>query len=193
MIDDREPVTVSEEAAALHGDVVGYGRLTADNEIETHNTLQVLRRVIDRVTVDHSGTLASFVGDEFLAVFTDASSAVSAALEIQRGIGVENRALPAGRNMRFRLGIHTGLVSHAGDRWWGDAINIAARLQALAEPGGINISREALDQAGEVPVQIESLGPTRLKNIPEQVTIFRLTADQAEASASSETTRSSTS
>jgi len=181
VIEDREPVTATEEGAALHGDVVGYSRLTADNEIETHNTLQVLRRVIDQVTVDHSGTLASFVGDEFLAVFADASSAVSAALEIQRSIAAENRALLAGRNMRFRLGIHTGLVSHVGDRWWGDAINIAARLQALAEPGGINISREALDQAGEVPVQIESLGPTRLKNIPEQVTIFRLTTDEAEA------------
>ena len=83
--------------------------------------------------------------------------------------------------MRFRLGIHIGLVSHAADRWWGDAINIAARLQALAEPGGVTISREALDKAGEVPVPIESLGPTRLKNIPEPVTIFRLTADSSEA------------
>jgi len=176
----EEYKTVTKLGAALHGDVVGYSRLTADNEIETYNTLQVLRRIIEQVTSAQGGTVASFAGDEFLAVFADASTAVTAALEIQRLIAVENRALPTGRNMRFRLGIHTGLVSTAGDRWWGDAINIAARLQALAEPGGINISLEALDQAGEIPVQIESLGPTRLKNIPERVTIFRLTPDHGE-------------
>ena len=177
----EEYATVTHKAAALHGDVVGYSRLTADNEIETYNTLQVLRRIIEKVAVEHGGTVASFVGDEFLAVFPDASNAVTAALEIQRQVAEENRALPVGRIMRFRLGIHTGLVSSAGDRWWGDAINIAARLQALAEPGGINISLGALDQSGEVPVRIESLGPTRLKNIPEQVTIFRLRPDYDEA------------
>jgi adenylate cyclase len=177
---DESQTPVTEEAAALHGDVVGYSRLTADNEIETFNTLQVLRRTIEHVTDSHGGTVASFVGDAFLAVFPEEASAVSAALEIQARLAQENAGLPEGRRMLFRLGIHSGRVSHLDDRWWGDAINIVARLQALAEPAGVNISREALAAAGELPVRIESLGPTRLKNIPEPVTIFRLVPDTSE-------------
>ncbi len=68
---NEDDKAVTEEGATLHGDVVGYSRLTADNEIETYNTLQVLRRIIEQVTDDHGGTVASFVGDEFLAVFPD--------------------------------------------------------------------------------------------------------------------------
>ncbi len=164
----------TRHAAAIHGDVVGYSALTADNEIETYNTLQVLRRIIEQVLEAHEGILASFVGDEFLAVLRTEDSAVSAAIEIQRKIATENENLPDGRKMRFRLGIHAGDISSTQGRWYGDAINIAARLQALADPGGINISRQALDAVGDMAMQIESLGPTWLKNIPEPVTIFRL-------------------
>ncbi len=175
---DRTPQT--RHAAALHGDVVGYSKLIADNEIETYNTLQVLRRIIEQEVGDRDGTIASFVGDEFLAVLPAERDAVDAAIDIQRAINRENAGLPAGRKMRFRLGINAGDISTDGDRWYGDAINIAARLQALAEPGGINISRETLDAAGEVPVRVVSMGPTRLKNIPEPVTIFRLTDEETD-------------
>lgn len=174
---DQAPDT--KYATALHGDVVGYSKLTADNEIETYNTLQVLRSIIEGEVDARKGIVASFVGDEFLAVLPTEESAVEAALEIQRRIAGENEALPERRKMRFRLGIHAGDVSNAGDRWYGDAINIAARLQALAEPGGINISRKALEGAGDVPTRIESLGPTWLKNIPEQVVVFRLVDEGA--------------
>jgi len=168
------PTPETRRAAALHGDVVGYSKLIADNEIETYNTLNVLRGIIEQEVAGRDGTMASFVGDAFLAILPTERDAVDAALEIQRRIATENAGLPPGRKMRFRLGIHAGDVSTDGTRWYGDAINISARLQALAEPGGINISREALDAAGEVPVRVESMGPTWLKNIPEQVTIFRL-------------------
>jgi adenylate cyclase len=180
MTEPRESTTTTR-AAALHGDVVGYSALTADNEIETYNTLQVLRRIIEEEISAHDGELASFVGDEFLGVLTTEDAAVATAIGIQRRIAVENDGLPDGRKMRFRLGIHAGDISTTGDRWYGDSINIAARLQALAYPGGINISRQAFDSAGDVDVQIESLGPTWLKNIPEPITIFRLIDDNTAA------------
>jgi adenylate cyclase len=182
VVDDQAPDT--KYSTALHGDVVGYSKLTADNEIETYNTLQVLRSIIEAEVDARNGIVASFVGDEFLAVLPTEEGAVAAAIEIQRKIASENDGLPAGRKMRFRLGIHAGDVSNVGDRWYGDAINIAARLQALAEPGGINISRQALEGAGDVPARLESLGPTWLKNIPEQVVIFRLVDEGAPADTS---------
>ncbi|MEN8114999.1 MAG: adenylate/guanylate cyclase domain-containing protein [Actinomycetota bacterium] len=178
MGDQETPDT--RHATALHGDVVGYSRLVADNEIETYNTLQVLRRIIDQEVDARGGTIASFVGDEFLAVLPSEDGAVTAAIEIQRKIANENNGLPDGRKMRFRLGVHAGEITNAGDRWYGDAINIAARLQALAEPGGINISREALDGAGDVPARVVSLGPQRLKNIPERVTVLKLVDESLE-------------
>ncbi|MEN8235811.1 MAG: adenylate/guanylate cyclase domain-containing protein, partial [Actinomycetota bacterium] len=159
-------------------------KLVADNEIETYNTLQVLRRIIDQEVDARGGTMASFVGDEFLAVLPSVDGSVSAAVEIQRKIASENHGLPAGRKMRFRLGIHAGEITNVGDRWYGDAINIAARLQALAEPGGINISRQALDRAGDVSVRVESLGPTRLKNIPDRVTVVKLVDEAVDEEAS---------
>lgn len=178
MTDEQHPG--ARHAATLHGDVVGYSKLIADNEIETYNTLQVLRGIIEDALEAHGGTLASFVGDEFLAILDSEGDSVLAAIEIQRSIAHQNDGLPAGRKMRFRLGIHAGDVSSVDDRWYGDAINIAARLQALAEPGGINVSRQVLDAAGDLPVRIESLGPTRLKNIPEQVTIYRIINQEAD-------------
>lgn len=161
-------------ATALHGDVAGYSKLTADNEIETHNTLQAFRRIIEEAVRANNGDLTSFVGDEFLAVLPTESDALAAAIEIQRRIGSENESLPAGRKMRFRLGVNAGDISMADGRWYGDAINVAARLQALAEPGGINVSRSTLDAAGDLPARVESLGAQRLKNIPEPVVVFRL-------------------
>lgn len=115
----EEANSLTQRATALHGDVVGYSALTADNEIETYNTLQVLRRIIEQAVDAHGGSLASFVGDEFLAVLPSEDSGVSAAIEIQRSIAKENNRLPDGRKMRFRLGIHVGDVYSAGDRWYG--------------------------------------------------------------------------
>lgn len=155
-------------ATVLRGDVAGYSKLTADNEIETHNTLQAFRRIIEEAVRTNNGDLASFVGDEFLAVLPTESDALAAAIEIQRRIASENESLPAGRKMRFRRGVNAGDISVADSRWYGDAINVAARLQALAEPGGINVSRSTLDAAGDIPARVESLGPQRLKNIPER-------------------------
>jgi adenylate cyclase len=156
----------------LHGDVAGYSRLTADNEIETHQTLQTYRRAIEEETGARNGSVEQFVGDEFLAVFPDERSALEAALDIQRHIADGNTRLPAGRQMRFRLGINSGSISLQDGQWYGDTINIAARLQAMGEPGGITISGAVLDAVGDIDVKIESQGRQRLKNIPEPVLAY---------------------
>ena len=165
----------------VHGDVAGYSKLTADNEIETHNTIQAFRRIIEEELDSVDGELVQFVGDEFLATVPVEADAVSAALAIQRRIANENENLPPGRRMRFRLGLNSGDVSVADGQWYGDAINVAARLQALAEPGGINLSGATLDAAGDLDLQIEALGRKRLKNIPEPVPVFRIIDDEATA------------
>ncbi len=162
----------TRHAAVLHGDVAGYSRLTADNEIETHQTLQIFRRSIEEETGARDGSVEQFVGDEFLAVFPDERSALEAALDIQRHIADGNARLPAGRQMRFRLGINSGPISLQDGHWYGDTINVAARLQAMGEPGGITISGPALDAVGDIDVKIESQGRQRLKNIPEPVLVY---------------------
>ena len=153
----------TRHAAVLHGDVAGYSKLTADNEIETHQTLQTYRRIIEEETGARDGSVQQFVGDEFLAVFPDERSALEAALDIQRHIADGNARLPAGRQMRFRLGINSGPISLQDGHWYGDTINVAARLQAMGEPGGITISGPALDAVGDIDVKIESQGRKRLK------------------------------
>jgi len=167
-------VSRTEQAAVVNGDVASYSRLTADNEIETHQTLQAFRKIVDQAALDHGGELVEFVGDEFLAVLPSASEGVGAAISIQRSLAGENERLPAGRKMRFRLGVNYGSVSVEEGQWFGDAINIAARLQAMAKPGGICVSGPALDAAGEISIRVVSLGRQRLKNIPEPVLAYEI-------------------
>ncbi|MGH8912473.1 MAG: adenylate/guanylate cyclase domain-containing protein, partial [Acidimicrobiia bacterium] len=168
------PTAVTKRATALHGDVVGYSKLMADNEIETHNTLQAYRRIIEDEVNAAQGELVEFVGDQLLAVIPTESAAISAALQVQRRIATENESLPPGRKMRLRLGVNAGDISTVEGQWFGDAINVAARLQALADPGGINISGATLDHAGEGAFDVEPMGRKRLKNIPEPVTVFKV-------------------
>lgn len=167
--------------AALHGDVTGYSALVADDEAATFVTLQEHRAIVEAAVAVHSGEMASFVGDEFLAVLPTAREAVEAALQIQREIAVENQGLPPGRQMRFRLGIHSGEVHHREGGWYGDVVNIAARLQAEADPGGISISATSWEEAGDFEVRTAPMGALRLKNIPEPVLAYRLLDDELTA------------
>ena len=162
---------------ALHGDVSGYSRLIADNEIETINTLRVFTSIIEAAVVVHSGEMGDVVGDEFLAVFPSASDAVQAALEMQRLMADDNQSLPTGRRMQFRLGLHSGAINGTVGHWYGDVVNIAARLQALADSGGVMISAAVLDASSDVKVRVEAAGQQRLKNIPEPVLAYRLIDD----------------
>ena len=159
---------------AVHGDVFGYSRLIADNEIETINTLRVFTSIIATVVAAHSGDMGDMVGDEFLAVFPSASDAVHAALEMQRLMAEDNQSLPTGRRMQFRLGLHSGDIGGEAGRWYGDVVNIAARLQALGDPGGVMVSAAVLNASSDVDVRVEAAGQRRLKNIPEPVLAYRL-------------------
>ncbi len=170
----------TRDATAVHGDAAGYSKLIADNEIETHHTLQTFRAVIEEEIGSRHGEVVQFVGDEFLGVVPTASGALDAAVAIQRRLADANATLPEGRRMRFRLGLNTGTISLEEGLWFGDTINVAARLQAMAERGGINVSKPTLEGAGELPVRIESLGPQRLKNIPEPVQAFRVHDEHVE-------------
>ena len=164
----------TDGAAVINGDVVGYSKLIADNEIETYQTLKAFRALMEGVLEAHGGRIAEFVGDEFLAVVDVAANGINAAIEIQRRLASENERLPEGRKMRFRLGLNLGSLFVEDGHWFGDAINVAARLQAIAQPGGICVSGPALDAAGEVGVAVTSLGKQRLKNIPEPVLAYQI-------------------
>jgi adenylate cyclase len=169
--------STTEPAAVINGDVAGYSKLVADNEIETHQTLQTFRRIVEDAVQSQKGEVVTFVGDEFLAVLPTQASGLTAAVTIQRALARENERLPAGRKMRFRLGLNFGPVSVESGRWFGDVINVAARLQAIAEPGGICASATALEGTEDLPVSVRSLGRKRLKNIPEPVLAYEIVDD----------------
>ena len=109
--------TETRHLTAVHGDVAGYSKLTADNEIETHATLQSLRRIIEEEIAAVDGEVVQFVRDEFLAVVPTESGALSAAPTIQRRIAAETESLPPGRKMRFRIGVNSGEISVEDGQW----------------------------------------------------------------------------
>jgi adenylate cyclase len=167
-------VSQTDGAAVINGDVVGYSKLIADNEIETYQTLKAFRAIIESVLEEHGGRIVEFVGDEFLAVVDSAADGVDATVDVQRRLASENERLPDGRKLRFRLGLNVGPLFVEDGHWFGDAINVAARLQAMAKPGGVCVSGPALDAAGDVAVSVTSLGKQRLKNIPEPVMAYEI-------------------
>jgi len=163
--------------AILSADVVGYSRLMAENEDETVRRLGAYRTEIGTLVSEHRGRVVDFTGDNFLAEFPTATAAVEAAAEIQRVLGAQNAPLPQERKMEFRIGVHVGEVRVEGDRIYGDGINLAARLEGLAEPGGICISEMVRSQVGKkLDLGYEDLGEQTLKNIPGRVRVYRVQA-----------------
>jgi adenylate cyclase len=133
-------------AAILSADVVGYSRLMAEDEAATVRTLSDYREEIDLLVRQHRGRVVDTAGDSLLAEFPTATGAVECAVEVQRVLGVRNIALPSERRMEFRIGIHLGEVRVEGERIYGDGVNVAARLEGLADPGGICISGTVQEQ-----------------------------------------------
>ena len=127
-------------AAILSADVVGYSRLMAEDEAATIRTLTAYRNEIAGLVSDHRGRVADAPGDNVLAEFPSAVGSVRCALEIQRALAEENASLTPDRRMPFRIGIHLGDVLVKGAKIYGDGINVAARLEGLAEPGAICLS-----------------------------------------------------
>ena len=131
-------------AAIFAADVEGYSRLMNADEVGTLRTLTAHREVMDRLIDEHGGRIANTAGDSVLAEFPSVVDAVQAAVEVQQALGRNNEALPQDRQVRFRIGVHVGDVMVKNGDLFGDGVNIAARLQVVAEPGGICVSGPAL-------------------------------------------------
>jgi adenylate cyclase len=176
------PAAERRLAAILSADIAGYSRMIAADEEHTVRTLAAWREQVAALVREHRGRLADFTGDNFLAEFPTALDAVSCALETQRVLAARNTALPEDRRLRFRMGVHLGDVRIEGERLFGTGVNVAARLQTLAEPGGICLSDVVRSEvATRLGLALEDLGPRELKNLPEPVHAFRVRATDGAA------------
>lgn len=162
-------------AALISADVVGYSRLMADDEIATIRALTTCRDMIGQLIDTVGGRLVDFVGDNLLAEFPNTQDAVSCAESIHQALATFNRPFPKHRYIILRIGIHMGEVTADGDRLYGNGVNIAARLESLAEPGGICISDVVFRQIrSNSDLQFVDMGLRDLKNIPEPVRTYQL-------------------
>jgi TolB-like protein len=163
-------------AAILAADVAGYSRLTGADEEGTIARLRALRReLIDPTIAAHRGRIVKSTGDGILIEFASVVDAVRCAVEVQRGIATRNADLPTDRHIEFRVGINLGDVVVEGDDLLGDGVNVAARLEGIAEPGGICLSRAAYEQVrGKLDLAAEDMGEQQLKNIAEPVRVYAL-------------------
>jgi len=167
-------------AAILSADAVGYTKLMAADELATMETLNSYRSLISGLVRQHGGRVVDMVGDNLLAEFPSAVDAVQCAIETQKQLASQNETLQAGRRMRFRIGINVGDLIIDGDRIVGDGVNVAARIEATAEPGGIAIAQTVLDQIeGKLPIKVRDGGDQELKNVARPVRIFHLTDEDA--------------
>ncbi|HEX3412810.1 MAG TPA: adenylate/guanylate cyclase domain-containing protein, partial [Stellaceae bacterium] len=162
-------------AVIFAADVAEYSRLMGLDEVGTLRRLQAYRVILDRLIAAHRGRIFNTAGDSFVADFASAVDAVECAVAVQDAIEKENEGRLAGEQMRFRIGIHLGDVIVEGPNLFGDGVNIAARLEALAEPGGICLSGAVRDQIGSrLPIGLTALGEQRVKNIAEPVRVFKV-------------------
>ena len=156
-------------------DVAGYSRLMGEDEAATVKTLTTYRDIMAELIKQHRGRVVDSPGDNVLAEFTSVVDAVQCAVAVQKELQARNAELPEDRRMEFRLGINLGDVIEEEDRIYGDGVNIAARLEALADPGGICISKTAFDQIEtKLPLGYEYLGEQTVKNIAKPVGAYQV-------------------
>jgi adenylate cyclase len=155
-------------AAVLAADVVGYSRLMAADEKGTHARLKTLRKdFLEPKVTDHHGRIVKLMGDGVLVEFASVVDAVECAAAIQQGVAERQAALPEDQRIAFRIGINIGDIIIEDDDIYGDGVNVAARLEALAEPGEICVARNVYNQVKrKVPFGFEPMGEHRVKNIP---------------------------
>src|SRR5580658_353653 len=164
-------------AAILVADVVGYSRLAGTDEDRTLSRLRGLRSdLIDPAIDAHHGRIVKRTGDGSLIEFRSVVGAVRCAIEVQQGLIERNAGLPPERRIEFRVGIHLGdVVEEADGDLMGDGVNIAARLESIAKPGGICLSEDAYRQvSGRLDMEVTDLGPTKLKNIEKPIRVYSL-------------------
>ena len=163
-------------AAILAADVAGYSRLMGADEEGTLVALTAIRRELgDPKIAEHRGRIVKTTGDGLLAEFASVVDAVRYAVEVQREMVRRNADVPADKRIEFRIGINLGdIIIDEGDIY-GDGVNVAARLEALAEPGGICVSRVVRDQVRDkLDLAFEDLGEQHVKNIARPVRVYRV-------------------
>ncbi len=170
------PAVERRLAAILAADVVGYSRLMERDEAGTVARFKALRReLIDPILADHGGRIVDLKGDGAVVEFHSVVGAVKAAVEVQRRMVEHEAGLPADRRIRFRIGITTGDVIVEGDEIYGQHINVAARIQAMCEPGGVWLADAVYKQIrGKLDIACEAAGTHRVKNIDEPVELWRV-------------------
>jgi class 3 adenylate cyclase len=169
-------------AAIMSADVKDYSRLMRQDETATVQTLTAYQGIMATLVEQHHGRVVDSPGDNLLAEFASVVDAVQGAVAIQKELKARNAGLPDFRKMEFRIGINLGDIIVEGDRIFGDGVNIAARLESLADPGGICISRTAYDQIEDkLPLGYEYLGEKRVKNISKPVRAYKVLLEAEEA------------
>jgi TolB-like protein len=181
--------SVRRLTAILAADVAGYSRLMGADEEGTHERLQAhLRELVNPKIAEHRGRIVKNTGDGFLAEFASVVDAVRCAAEVQRGMTDREPGVPDERRIRFRIGINLGDVIAEEQDIFGDGVNVAARLEWLAEPGGICVSRVVRDQVRDrVGFGFEDLGEQQVKNIARPVRVYRLRETAAAESPAAQT------
>ncbi|RLC05574.1 MAG: adenylate/guanylate cyclase domain-containing protein [Deltaproteobacteria bacterium] len=164
--------------AILSADVKGYSILMADDEVFTIKTIKEYRDIISRCIEQHNGRVVDSPGDNVLSEFASAVDAVQCAVEIQKQLKIENDRLVEDKRLEFRIGVNIGDVVQDEDRIYGDGVNIAARIEGLADPAGICVSRGAYDQIKKKLVfGFEYIGEHPVKNISEPVRVYKVLMD----------------
>ena len=161
--------------AIFSADVKGYSRLMGEDELATIETLNKYRTIMTTLIQNARGRVVDSPGDNLLVEFPSVIDAVQCAVEIQKELKDRNAELHKNRRMDFRIGINIGDVIYEKNRIYGDGVNIAARIESLADAGGICISRAAYDQVKKkLPLGYEYLGEHSVKNIEEPIRVYRV-------------------
>src|SRR5437870_9944984 len=169
--------------AILAADVVGYSRLMGANESGTVTALETLRSdFINPKIGEHQGRIVKLTGDGMLVEFPSVVNAVACAAEVQRGVRDRNKGVPRDRRIEFRIGVNVGDVIVQGEDIFGDGVNVAARLESIATPGGIAISGPVRDHVGNrLDLTFEDMGEQTLKNIERPIRVYRVAVDSPAA------------
>ena len=169
-------------AAIFAADIAGYSRLMARDEVGTLSRLKACRAIVDGLIAAHRGRIFNTAGDSVVADFASAVDAVQCAVAVQAAITTENAGGAVNEPMQLRIGVHVGDVMVDGENLLGDGVNIAARLESLAEPGAICVSAVVRDQVGnKLPLAFEDLGGQQVKNIAQAIRVYRVQGEKPPA------------
>src|SRR6516165_5173176 len=173
-----DPTNINRRLVAVFAaDVEGYSRLMGADEVGTLKGLTERRAILDGLIGNHGGRIANTAGDSVLAEFGSAVDAVQCAVDSQKALAEANSGIAADRRISFRIGIHVGDVMVRGGDLFGDGVNIAARLQSIAEPGGVCVSSTTYEQVRKVlPITFADLGAQHVKNIQEPIKAYQVGA-----------------